>query len=108
MESKGVKNYLDYFTEQDLIDRYSARRKGMTREDAEDLYRALYKFILYKLEDNSAEKMGFNLKGFCTFLHKRLKLDNLKKSIDSPIYKRAEMQLHHYLSGHQRLKIDDK
>jgi nucleoid DNA-binding protein len=100
--------HLDYFTEQDLIDRYTDRRKSIEREEVEDLYKAFYKFILYKLEDNSSEMMGFHLRSFGSFMHKRLKLSNLRKNTDSSYYKRAEMQLHHYLSGHQRLKIDDK
>lgn len=107
MESGDIKKYLDYFTEQDLIDRYSKKRKGLPREDVEDLYRALRDFILYKLEDNSTEKMGFHLKNFCSFMSKRLKLSNLTKNTAHPQYKKAELQLLHYLRGHQRLIIDD-
>jgi hypothetical protein len=100
-------NFLNYFTEQDLIDRYVGRRKSIPREDVEDLYKALVKFVLFKLEDEKSSKMGFHLTGFCSFLHKRLKIDNLRKSHTSPQYKRAEEQLHHWLSGHQRLKIEN-
>lgn len=99
--------YLKYFTEQDLIDRYTAKRKNMPREDVEDLYRAFYKYILSKLEDKSTPTMGFRMRLFGSFLHKRLRLDNLKLNVESPKYKRAEQQLHHYLSGHQRLKIEN-
>ena len=99
--------FIDYFTEQDLIDRYTAKRKNMTREDVEDLYKAMYKYILQNLEDTKSEKMGFHVKGFCSFLHRRLKIGNLKYGLNNPQYKRAEEQLHHYLSGHQRLKIEE-
>lgn len=99
--------FIDYFTEQDLIDRYSAKRKNMPREDIEDLYKAIYKFILINLEDTKSEKMGFHVKNFCSFLHKRLKIGNLKMGLNKPQYKRAEEQLHHYLSGYQRLKIEE-
>lgn len=99
--------FVSYFTEQDLIDRCVKRRKSIPREDVEDLYKAFYKYLLYKLEDKKVEKMGFHIRGLCSFLHKRLKIDNLRKSIHSPQYKRAEEQLHHWLSGHQRLKIDN-
>jgi len=102
MESR----FIEYYTEQDLIDRYAERRK-MPREEVEDLYKAFYKFILLKLEDPKAEKMGIHIRAFCSFLHKRLKIDNLRKSHNSPQYKRAEEQLHHWLSGHQRLKIEN-
>ena len=98
---------IDYFTEQDLIDRYVGRRKSIPREDVEDLYKALIKFILHKLEDDKSAKMGFHVKGVCSFLHKRLKIENLRKSHNSTQYKRAEEQLHHWLSGHQRLKIEN-
>lgn len=102
-----MESFVKYFTEQDLIDRYTAKRKNMPREDVEDLYKALVKYMLHKLEDEKNPKMGFHLKGFCSFLHKRLKIDNLRMSHNSPQYKRAEEQLHHWLSGHQRLKFGD-
>lgn len=102
-----MEKFIEYYTEQDLIDRYTAKRKNMPREDVEDLYKAMIKFILHKLEDEKNPKMGFHLKGFCSFLHKRLKIDNLRMSHNSPQYKRAEEQLHHWLSGHQRLKFGD-
>lgn len=102
MESK----FIEYFTEQDLIDRYKGRRKNIPREDVEDLYSCFAKFIMMKLESTKSEKMGFHIKSFGSFLSKRLKIENLKKSPDSPQYKRAEEQLHHWLSGHQRLKFE--
>jgi len=98
--------FIDYFTEQDLIERYASKRKNMPREDVEDLYKAFYKFILLKLEDNKVEKMGIHINEFGSFMHKRLKIENLKKSPNSPQFKRAQEQLHHWLSGHQRLKFE--
>lgn len=99
--------FVDYFTEQDWIDRYMARRKNLPREDVEDLYKAFYKYLLQKMEDKKSDKMGFHIKGVCSFLHKRLKISNLKRSHNDPQYKRAEEQLHHWLSGHQRLKFEE-
>lgn len=102
MESKSI----DYFTEHDLIDRYKNKRKNLPREDVEDLYNCFVKFMMLKLESQKEEKMGFHIRYFGSFLSKRLKIENLKKSPDSPQYKRAEEQLHHWLSGHQRLKFE--
>lgn len=102
-----MEKFVEYFTEQDLIDRYTAKRKNMPREDVEDLYKAFYKYILYKLEDRKSKKMGFHIKGLCSFMFKKLRISNLKRSSEDPQYKRAEEQLHHWLSGHQRLKFEE-
>lgn len=102
-----MEKFVHYFTEQDLIDRYTARRKNMPREDVEDLYKAFYKYILHKMEDKRNDKMGFHIKGLLSFLHKKLKISNLKRNHNDPQYKRAEEQLHHWLSGHQRLKFEE-
>lgn len=103
MENRSI----DYFTEQDLIDRYTAKRKNMPREDVEDLYKVMIAYLNKKLEDTKNPRMGFHFKGFCSFIHKTLIIRNLKLNVDSPNYKRAEEQLHHYLSGHINLKIDN-
>lgn len=99
--------FIDYFTEQDLIDRYLMRRKTMKREEVEDLYKAFIQYILFRMENKKENKMGFHVKCFFSFMHKRLKIDNLKLPEHTPKYKRAFEQLHHWLSGHQRLKIEN-
>lgn len=104
----GMESYLKYFTEEDWIDRYTEKRKitGIPREDIEDLYKAIKLFVLYKLEDTQSSSMGFHLNRVGSFIHRKLKLDNLKKGIDSPHYKRAEKQLHYYLNNHNSLKME--
>ena len=95
----------NYLTEQDLITRY-AKKRGIDREDIEDLYNAFRKWIIYKLNDTSlTSETGYYFKNFMLFSHKYLALDDLKKGKDNPRYKRAQEQLLYYLSGRQRLKI---
>lgn len=84
-----------------------SRRKNISREEVEDLYKAFVKFIILKMEDKKNDKMGFHVKGLCSFLYKKLKISNLKRSHNDPQYKRAEEQLHHWLSGYQRLKFEE-
>lgn len=96
---------LDYYTELDVIKRYSERR-DIPIDEVEDLYNAFKKYILFKLNDTSSSpKAGFMFPKFCSFMHKYLIIDDLRKSETNSKYKRAEEQLHHYLSGHQRLII---
>jgi hypothetical protein len=99
----GVK--FQYFTEIDLIQRYAAKRK-MPIEEVEDLYTALRKWLIFKLNDTSlTPQTGYYIDNFFMFSHHHLVIDNLKKVKDNPKYKRAEQQLLFYLSGKQRLKI---
>lgn len=96
---------LDYYTELDVIRRYSENR-NIPIEEVEDLYDAFKKYILFKLNDTSSSpKAGFMFPKFCSFIHKYLVIDDLRRAETNPKYKRAEEQLHHYLSGHQRLII---
>ena len=103
---EGVKkNYLDYLTEQDVIKRY-AERRNIPVDEIEDLYNALRKWMVLKLNDTSkSTKVGFIMPNFCTFLHKNLVLEDLKKSVKNEKYRRAEEQLIRYLHGHQGIKF---
>lgn len=99
------KPHLDYRTEKDVIRAY-AERRNIPYEEIEDLYNAFKKWILFKLNDTSnSVKAGFMFPMFISFLHKHLNLQDLKKAHTNPQYRRAEEQLHHYLSGHQRLRF---
>ena len=99
------KNYLNYKTERDVIQAYADRR-NITYEQSEDLYNGFKKWILFKLNDTSnSPKAGFLYPKFMSFLIKHLNIQDLKKNATNPQYKRAEEQLHHYMSGHQKLKI---
>ncbi len=92
------KEYLNYLTEQDVIDRYSKKR-NIPKDEIEDLYFAFKKWILFKLNDTSNSiKAGMIFPKFCTFYHKFLDAEDLKLSVNSPKYKRAEEQLARYLS----------
>ena len=93
------KEYLNYYTEQDVISRYAARRK-IPKEEIEDLYNIFKKWMLFKLNDTSSSvKAGMMFPNFCTFYHKFLNSEDLKVSVNNPKYKRAEEQLARYLSG---------
>lgn len=102
---KSNKKYLDYKTEQDVIKRY-AEKRDIPIDEVEDLYNAFRKWMIHKLNDTSlSPKAGFIFPGFASFHHKHLEIDNLRKSEKNPKYKRAEEQLHRYLSGKLGLKI---
>lgn len=93
------KAYLNYYTEQDVIERYAKRRK-IPRNEIEDLYNIFRKWIIFKLNDTSESvKAGIIFPKFCTFYHKFLDSEDLKINVNNPKYKRAEEQLARYLSG---------
>lgn len=100
MEFLDIKReYLNYFTEQDVIKRYAERRK-IPKEEIEDLYNIFKKWMLFKLNDTSnSVKAGIIFPKFCAFYHKFLDSEDLKISVNNPKYKRAEEQLSRYLSG---------
>lgn len=104
MESVDKKQ-VNYFTEQEVIKRY-AERRDMPVDEVEDLYNVFKKYLLFKLNDTSnSPKAGFMFPKFCSFLHKYVTIDDLRKAETNSKYKRAAEQLHHYLSGHQQLKF---
>ena len=72
------KEYLNYLTEIDLINKY-AKKRGMPYDEVEDLYNAFRKWVIYKLNDTSlSPKSGFIFPKFVSVLHRHIILDDLK------------------------------
>ena len=96
---------IEYFTEKDVIRDYAIKRK-MTYEQAEDLYRVFKKIFNLKLNEfDTTPKAGMRIKMLASFIDKMFRVNNLKGNLETKAYKKAEEQLHYYLSGYQRLKI---
>ncbi len=100
-----VENTIDYYTELDLIRRY-AKNRNMPEDEVADLYNALRKWIIYKLNDTTfSDRLGMIFPRFASFVHKSIVIEDLKKAKTNGRYRRAEEQLHYYLAGHTGLKI---
>lgn len=100
-----MENRINYFTEKDLIQRYSNKR-DLTYEQVEDVYKAFRSLLLKKLNDFAMpKKAGYKVKQFGSFIDRELKISDLKRGFSHPKYIKAEEQLSYYLSGYLGLKV---
>ncbi len=91
------KDDFDYFTEIDLIKRV-AEKKGIDKEEVEDLYRCYMEYMLGYIEkyDNDYDK-GYYVPNFATFFKKRMEVKDLTKGKDTLKYIKAKKQLDYYM-----------
>lgn len=98
------KDDLDYFTEQDLIERFSAK-KGMPKEAVADLYRVFINYLNETLENQTDDEKGYHVPNLGTFMKKNLYVSDLLKGQDTIKFSKAKKQLDLYMKtgAHYRL-----
>lgn len=98
------KDDLDYFTEQDLIKRFSEKR-GIPKEALSDLYRVFISYLKERLENQKDDEKGYYVPNLCQFMKKNLYVNDLTKNQDTIKFKKAKKQLDLYMrtGDHYRL-----
>lgn len=94
----------DYFTEQDLILRFSEKR-GMTKEAIADLYRVFMNYINIALENQADDEKGYYILNLASFVKKNLHVKDLLKSKDTVKYSKAKKQLDLYMKTGRNVRI---
>jgi hypothetical protein len=94
----------DYFTEQDLILRFSEKR-GMTKEAIADLYRVFMNYINIALENQADDEKGYYILNLASFVKKNLHVKDLLKSKDTIKYSKAKKQLDLYMKTGRNVRI---
>lgn len=98
------KDDLDYFTEQDLIQRFSEKR-GISKDAISDLYRVFMLYLNEVLEKQTDDEKGYYVMNLCRFMKKNLYVSDLLKSKDNMKYKKAKKQLDLYMRTGRNIKI---
>lgn len=98
------KDDLDYFTEQDLIARFSEKR-GIPKEAISDLYRVFMNYLKETLEQQADDEKGYYVQNLGRFLKKNLHVNDLLKGQDTLKFSKAKKQLDLYMrtGDHYRL-----
>jgi hypothetical protein len=99
------KDDLDYFTEKDLIKKFS-EKSGHSEEALQDLYNVFMKYLLNILEKQNDDEKGYYVKNFVRFMKKNLYVEDLLKGKNTLKFSKAKKQLDLYMrtGDHYTLK----
>lgn len=89
-------NDLDYFTEQDLIHRFSEKR-NIPKEALQDLYRVFMNYLNEILSNQTDDEKGYYVPNLSRFMKRHLYVEDLLKSKESLKFSKAKKQLDLYM-----------
>lgn len=98
------KDTFDYFTEKDLVRRYS-EKKGLPEDSVNEMYLLLIKYIKNILNYSNDEEKGYYIRELGYILKRNLFAKDLLSKKDSITYKRAKSQLDLYMKTGKKIRI---